>query len=140
MEKHVKVGVSVLIINKRNQILLGVRKGSHGAGMLSVPGGHLEYLESANDCCTRELLEEIGVAFDNQYKPIGFSEDVYGEKHYITLYYVVEDVDSDNILVQTLEPEKCEGWNWLDFETLPSNLFCDTYNKLKEYYVTRKIS
>ena len=39
----VKVGVSVILIRNDNEILIGKRKGSHGAGEYSVPGGHLEW-------------------------------------------------------------------------------------------------
>jgi 8-oxo-dGTP diphosphatase len=128
-----KTGVSVLIFNKLGQVLVGKRKGSHGEGMLSVPGGHIEFFENANITCDRELLEEIGVNFPNQYVPIGFSEDFFEEpvkKHYITLYYAVYGVDSDKIEIQNLEPEKCESWNWVDLKDLPNNMFCDTYKKI----------
>lgn len=86
-----KVGVSVIIIDENKRILVGKRKGSHGAGLLAVPGGHLEFGESYNTCCDRELIEEIGINFDGDYKQIGFSEDFFNHdgllKHYITLYY-----------------------------------------------------
>ena len=39
--KRVQVGVGVFV--KRNgKILVGKRKGSHGAGTWALPGGHLE--------------------------------------------------------------------------------------------------
>ena len=133
----VKAGVSVLIFNKRNQILVGVRKGSHGAGLLSVPGGHLEFGESINNCCSRELMEEIGVCFDGQYKKVSFSEDFFNhngvKKHYVTLYLAAEEVDSDTLSVQNLEPNKCEGWKWVSISELPTEMFCDTYNVIQNY-------
>lgn len=134
-----KVGVSVIIFNQVGQVLVGKRKGSHGEGMLSVPGGHLEFFETSSQTCDRELLEEIGVNFSGQYEPFGFSEDFFDNslweqrKHYITLYFVVNGVDSDNIQIQNMEPEKCEGWEWVDVDELPDTMFCDTYNKITEY-------
>jgi len=135
-KSEVRVGVSVIMINNKQEVLVGKRRGSHGAGMLSVPGGHLEFGETYIACCDRELMEEIGVDF-GAYTPIGFSEDFFVkdgvDKHYTTLYFVVDEVDSDNLKIQNLEPEKCEGWEWVPFAKLPDNMFCDTYNKIRNY-------
>jgi len=136
MENQItKVGVSVIIINKKNEVLVGKRMGSHGAGLLSVPGGHLEYGESYNTACDRELSEEIGVNFEGKYDKLGFSEDFFfhngQHKHYITLYFVVKNVDSNKIKIENLEPNKCEGWNWINISKLPTEMFCDTYDQIK---------
>ena len=45
MIQQVRVGVGCFVRNTLincNEVLVGVRKGSHGAGKLSLPGGHLE--------------------------------------------------------------------------------------------------
>ncbi len=52
--------------SKGREILLGQRKGAHGAGTWATPGGHLEFGESVKACATRELLEETGL------KPLSF--------------------------------------------------------------------
>lgn len=122
----VKVGVSVILIRNNNEILIGKRKGSHGAGMFSVPGGHLEYGETFEECCSRELEEEIGVKL-NDFDKIGFSEDFFEEKQYTTLYFK-KYIDS-NIEIINLEPEKCEEWIWVNKDNLPK-LFCDTNNQI----------
>lgn len=54
-----KVGIGLLLV-KDGKILLGKRKGAHRAGEYSGPGGHLELLESFEDCVLRELEEEAG--------------------------------------------------------------------------------
>ncbi len=59
-----KVGVGVMIL-KEGKVLLGKRKGSHGAGEYSFPGGHLEYMESFEDCARREIEEECGIKVKN---------------------------------------------------------------------------
>lgn len=50
---HPKVGIGVMIF-KDGKVLLGKRKGSHGDGEYSFPGGHLNYMESFEDCAQRE--------------------------------------------------------------------------------------
>src|SRR5579864_1389729 len=51
------VGVGVLVW-RDGSVLLGLRRGAHGAGTWSPPGGHLEFGEEPVDCLQREALEE----------------------------------------------------------------------------------
>ncbi len=137
-----KVGVSVLIFNKLGQVLVGKRMGSHGAGLLSVPGGHLDPDETLFNACDRELLEEIGINFNGSYRHAGFSEDIFNSnntiKHYVTLYFAVDNVDSENLVIKNMEPEKCESWDWINISDLPTVMFCDTFNKILEYHFILK--
>ena len=91
-------GVGVLVILKYNdKVLLGKRKGSHGHGEWSFPGGHLELNEEIEECGKRELLEETGIniiknsIIDNEYTNDFFINE---KKHYITLYqkYIIDEL------------------------------------------------
>ena len=126
-----KVGVGVIII-KDNKILLGKRKNSHGDGTWSFPGGHLEYDESWEDCAKRETMEETGINIKNLRFDTA-TNDVFEkeEKHYITLYMVC-DYDSGEVI--NMEPEKCEKWDWFEWNNLPSPLFLPIQNLLKKNY------
>ena len=50
INKRPLIGLGVIIVNPADKILLGLRKGSHGAGEWSLPGGHLEWNESFEEC------------------------------------------------------------------------------------------
>jgi ADP-ribose pyrophosphatase YjhB (NUDIX family) len=63
-EEKPKVGVGVMIF-KDGKVLLTKRKGSHGAGDYSFPGGHLEHMESFEECAIRETKEECGLEIKN---------------------------------------------------------------------------
>lgn len=114
------VGVGVLIF-REGKILLGCRKGSHGAGDWSAPGGHLEYAETPENCASRETLEETGIdtgeLIAGPYVSTVFS--TLG-KHYITLFMLSHRSSGQPAL---MEPEKCAGWHWFSPDALPEPLF-----------------
>ena len=85
--KRVQVGVGVFV-KRKGKILVGKRKGSHGAGTWALPGGHLEPGESFEACCKREVLEETGLIINN-ISPVVFTNDVFRDEslHYITLFF-----------------------------------------------------
>jgi 8-oxo-dGTP diphosphatase len=55
-----RVGVEIIVV-KEGKILLGKRKGAHGSGCYSPPGGNLECKETVETCAKRELDEETGL-------------------------------------------------------------------------------
>ena len=101
-----KVGVGVLIF-KGQQLLLGKRKGSHGAETWSPPGGHLEFCESFE--VTNDVFEEEN-------------------KHYVTIFMCAHFPKEQKI--KNKEPEKCLLWEWFDINELPDNLFLPLKNLL----------
>lgn len=115
-----QVGVGVLIV-RNGHVLLGRRKGSHGAGTWSAPGGHLEFGESIDACARREVLEETGLEIkDIQYGPFTNSIFEVDRKHYVTVFVLASPLDGE---AQVMEPDKCEGWAWFEWAALPKPLF-----------------
>lgn len=123
----VRVGVAV-IINKYGKVLLGKRKGSHGEGTWAFPGGHLEFWESIEACAIREVKEETNLEIKNLSSG-PYTNDLFpkSNKHYVTLF-VIADYSSGN--VELREPEKCEKWDWFEWDKLPSPLFVAIKNLL----------
>lgn len=126
-----KVGIGV-IIKKDNKILLGKRKNAHGDGTWSFPGGHLEFNETWEDCAEREVLEETGIKIKN-LRFATATNDIFEkeEKHYITIFILA---DYDEGEVKVMEPDKCEEWQWLSWNDLPSPLFIPIQSLLKAGY------
>ena len=65
---------------------MGKRKGSHGEGTWSVPGGHLEFGETIENCAKREVYEETGLVITD-VTVAGITNDIFSEEetHYITI-------------------------------------------------------
>ena len=133
MDNRLKVGMGVIII-KDDKVLLGKRKSSsHGDGYWHFPGGHLEFNEKLEDCARRETLEEAGIQIKNIRMGRIFTNDIFEKegKHYITVYMVCE---SDFGEVKAMEPDKCEGWEWFEWNKLPRPLFIPLQNLMKQKF------
>ena len=119
METHPLVGVGVTLL-RGDTVLLGKRRGSHGAGEYSTPGGHLDHLESFEACARRETREECGLEIDRVRFQFVANVTTYAPRHYIHIGLLADWVTGEPRL---LEPEKCEGWAWWPIDAPPSPLF-----------------
>lgn len=111
---------------RESRILLGKRRGSHGAGTWSPPGGHLELGESVFDCASRETREETG--FDLAGMHAGpWTNDIFEQegKHYVTLWVLAVAPPGEPEL---REPDKCDEWSWFAWHDLPEPLFLPLAN------------
>lgn len=114
------IGVGVLVW-RDNQLLLGKRIDDGRPSCWQFPGGHLEGGESVLDCARREVLEETSLHI-TALRHLGFTDRPFaiGSRQYITLL-VSSEYDSG--VAKTLEPDKCEHWQWFDYRQLPEPLF-----------------
>jgi 8-oxo-dGTP diphosphatase len=128
-----KVGIGIMIL-KDNKVLLGKRKNSHGDGAYAWPGGHLEHMESFEDCAKREVLEETGMEIKNIRFLRLMNLKTYAPKHYVDIGLMADWKSGEP---QILEPQKCEEWNWYNLDNLPQPLF-DTIPSYIEAYKTGK--
>lgn len=114
-----RVGVGVMIL-RDGKMLLGKRKGPLGKGEYAFPGGHLEYMESFEDCAKRETKEECGMDIKNVQFQLLSNVMKYAPKHYVHIGLIADWKSGEP---EVLEPEKCESWNWYEIEKLPKPIF-----------------
>lgn len=117
-QQHVRVGVGVLVKKaSSNKIYCGIRKASHGAGSLALPGGHLEMNESWDECAKREIEEEMGISIDNiQFAHVTNDIMLSENKHYVTIF--LSSTCSNDDKPRNVEPHKCQGWNAYSWQEL----------------------
>ena len=121
-----------MIIKKDGKVLFGKRRGAHGEGTWSLPGGHLEFGETLETCARREVEEETGIEIKN-IKSATFTNDIFEkeQKHYITAY-VTADYSAGEVKI--MEPDKCDEWRWVNWDALPEPLFIPISNLLTQGY------
>lgn len=137
METHLpipRIGVGVLVA-QHHHILLGERTHSHGSGTWCIPGGHLEFGETPEECAVRELKEETGLsALSTQEGPWVNVLFPNQQKHYISLFVIVKEYEG---ILQNPEPDKCRSWEWHSIQDLPQPLFPSVENLLKKTSLER---
>ena len=128
MDQKPQVGTA-MIITRDDKVLLMKRKGPHGKGTWSTPGGHLDFGETLEGCAAREAKEEVGLdVFDVRFRTV--TNDVFeGEgRHYITIWmdgrstgepYLASDREADEI-------------GWYAWDALPGPLFLPLENLVKK--------
>lgn len=114
-----RVGVGVMIF-KDGKVLMGKRIGSHGAGEWSWPGGHLEYMESFEECAKREAMEEAGVEIENVRFLRLMNLKEYAPKHYVDIALVADWKSGEP---EVREPNKIANWQWHDPANVPTPHF-----------------
>jgi 8-oxo-dGTP diphosphatase len=117
---HPRIGIAVIVM-RDGRVLLGQRRSALGNGTWAVPGGHLEFGESIEDCARREVLEETGLKI-GAITPGPYTSNVFAaeQKHYVTLFVIAQAGDGEP---EAREPDKCSGWSWVRWSEFPEPLF-----------------
>lgn len=133
MEKQARVGIAAFIF-KEGKFLFLQRNGAHGAGEWTVPGGHLEFSESFSDTVIREVKEETDLEVENiRFGAITNDFFEKDNKHYVTVWMICDYKTGEE---KIMEPSKCTGMKWVDFDTLPNPLFSPCWpNLLKSEFI-----
>jgi len=137
MEQVPLIGVGVRILRyseipRDDEVLMGLRKGSHGAGTWSPSGGGLKLGESFEECAVREVYEETGLKIRSG-KVLGVTNDIFSEEdlHYVTVF--VNGIYRGGE-PRACEPEKCVEWRWFRRDNLSEDLFLPVKNFINGGY------
>jgi len=128
MDQKPQVGTAT-IITRDDKVLLMKRKGPHGKGTWSTPGGHLDFGETIEGCAAREVKEEVGLdVFDVRFRCV--TNDVFEEagKHYITVWMDAKSTGEPYLAAE----EEAEEIGWYAWDALPHPLFLPMENLVRE--------
>ena len=119
---RVGVGAVLLAASRPGCVLVGERLGSHGAGRWALPGGHLEFLASFEECASAEVGEEVGLALPPArflFTGVATNDPMPAEDlHYVTLFAAALLTEEEAAAVANVEPDKCAGWGWKEWAEL----------------------
>ena len=132
-KKYPRIGIGIMILNENGDVLLGLRKGSHGEGEWSFPGGHLEFGKKIFETAKREVKEESGLDVD-QFKLISVADEMRyinsDDKHYVNIGIKAQYQGGEP---EVCEPDKCLEWKWFSLENLPDRIFEGTELTINNY-------
>ncbi|GAA3539093.1 nucleotide triphosphate diphosphatase NUDT15 [Zobellella aerophila] len=116
------IGVGIIVSRPDGLILVGKRRNSH-APYWSIPGGHMELGESFELAAVRELAEETGLRVIAP-EVVAITNNLHTWRE--------EGVHSISVILHAplcqgeprlMEPDKCDGWRWVDPQQLPEPHF-----------------
>lgn len=113
------VGCGIVFI-RDGHILLLQRKKSPETGAWGIPGGKIDFLETAEQAIRREALEETGLEAGD-IKLLGLSEQLFHDEkqHWFGVLFQAESFSGE---IQLLEPDKHGGIDWFPLDKLPDRL------------------
>ena len=109
-----------LVLLRDGCILMGERRNvEFGAGQYHVPAGHLEAGETIIDGIIREAGEETGIALAPDDLDLAYVMHFRGASDRLSLFFTAKRWRGE---IETREPDKCAGWQWLPITALPANV------------------
>ena len=121
-----KIGANPIIINDKNQILLGRRLKKVGYGTYCLPGGHVKINETVEESVVREVKEETDLDVKiEDVQVINFART----KDYINIGVLVKKYEG---IPKIMEPHKCDDLSFFDLNDLPE-LFKNNEVNIKLY-------
>lgn len=114
------IGIAT-IVRKDGKVLMHKRKNISYEGSWAFAGGHLELWETFEECSLRELKEEAGniKVVNLQYWTTINTMSPDANLHYVVIFMVCDYVSGEPTV---MEHDKCECWEWFDWQDLPKPL------------------
>ncbi|MGO4448896.1 NUDIX domain-containing protein [Phyllobacterium sp. TAF24] len=122
------VGCGIVFL-RDGHILLLQRKKSPEIGAWGIPGGKIDFLETAEQAIRREAFEETSLEAGS-IRQLGLSEQLFHDErqHWFGVLFLAETFSGE---MQLLEPDKHGGIDWFPLDNLPAKLTLPTIHALE---------
>lgn len=134
-DPKVHVGVAILVAGRRQTLMLKRAKdASHGGGLWSVPGGWIDFGETPEQACVRELAEETGIETGiSEFAFVDAVANTYPEEnmHVICLFY--ELIHGPTPRFKNLEPDKHTEMEYRDLYSIDGEELEELFPPLRTY-------
>jgi len=113
--------VAVIFINNKNQIYLGRRSREPKKGFWDLPGGFIDFKESAEEAARREIKEELGIELVDINYFCSYSNDYFykGTQYYPLDLFFIAKVELDEI--NPIEKEEFIEGKFFNLNEVPSD-------------------
>jgi 8-oxo-dGTP diphosphatase len=111
-----RVGCGAAILDDQGRLLLVKRVKNPEADHWGVPGGKLDWGETAQACAEREIHEELGIAI-KAGRVLSVTDMVAPDYHWVAITYSVENWDGEPAIQ---EAHALHEWGWFALDALPS--------------------
>ncbi len=125
--------VSIIGINKNQEVLLIKRKRDPEAGAWALPGGYVDWNETLVATGTREFKEETGMDITN-LKFLGIYDDIHRDKdgrqnvdHCYSGFITADQSPQFN-------PDEVSDMQWFSLDALPNYLAFDHRQMVEDYH------
>lgn len=121
VEPRVGCGVAIIVDGR---ILLLRRATEPESGCWGLPGGKIDFYETAPAAAKREVKEELGIGVEPMELLCVVDQiDRAGGTHWVAPVYLAEAFEGTPWIV---EPDKHDGLGWFALDTLPEPLTTST--------------
>lgn len=138
------IGVGVLILNNKNEILLLLRNSDakkadsdmHLEGTYTLPSGKVILNETLVDAAIRKVKDETNLdILKSDLKLISVADDINIYAHYTTIGFIASKYKGTFKLKNN---EEFTNFGWFSLKNLPDNL-CEPSKKIIEHYLNNEI-